>query len=203
MMQKNFKGSWCEFMARKAKIRIALNDTRHIKQLKNEEIAKILRAADEIIGKAGRAMLVKILKGSKDKKVLEHALDQCPSYGYYSQMKMADIEVIVDWMIKHNYLKILYDGRLPMIIFTGYGWEVYKPIFAEEMLNKIINVPKDGEEALVEEFRTVNREVINLILDQIIEQKLSDTISFLEKWKIKAYKKDASKINYTIKKLQN
>jgi len=29
-----------------------------------------------------RNMLARILKGSKDKKILEFGLDQCPTYGY-------------------------------------------------------------------------------------------------------------------------
>ena len=36
-----------------------------------EEINQILRASDEIIGLGGRTMIAKILKGSRDKKLLE------------------------------------------------------------------------------------------------------------------------------------
>ena len=36
-------------------------------------------------------MLVKILKGSKDKKVLEYKLDECPAYGYYHDLTMDEI----------------------------------------------------------------------------------------------------------------
>jgi hypothetical protein len=42
-------------------------DTGSVKQLSAEEIATILRAADELIDSGGRTMLVKILKGSRDK----------------------------------------------------------------------------------------------------------------------------------------
>jgi hypothetical protein len=48
----------------------------------------ILRAADELIATGGRSMLAKILKGSQDKKVLEHELDQCPVYGYYRELTL-------------------------------------------------------------------------------------------------------------------
>ncbi len=41
-----------------------------------EDMKNILRAADEIIFVAGRTILAKILKGSKDKNVLERALDR-------------------------------------------------------------------------------------------------------------------------------
>ena len=88
-----------------------------------EEIKNILRAADEIIFVEGRTMLAKILKGSKDKKLLEKELNQCPSYGYYNQLSIEEITKIVDWMIVNNYLDIDYNGRLPMMIFSDKGWE--------------------------------------------------------------------------------
>ena len=43
-------------------------DTGEIKSLPPEDIKMILRGADELISTGGRSMLVKILKGSKDKK---------------------------------------------------------------------------------------------------------------------------------------
>lgn len=55
-------------MVRRQRIRIEL-DTGEITELQPEEIRAILRAADELIAAAGRSMLVKILKGSKDKKI--------------------------------------------------------------------------------------------------------------------------------------
>lgn len=55
-------------MVRRQRIRIEL-DTGEITELQPEEIRAILRAADELIAAAGRSMLVKILKGSKDKQI--------------------------------------------------------------------------------------------------------------------------------------
>lgn len=46
-------------------------DTKGISVLPFEEIKCILRGADEIIMQGGRSLLAKILKGSKDKKVIE------------------------------------------------------------------------------------------------------------------------------------
>ena len=64
-------------MSRKKRVRYEL-DSGDIRSLTIEEIKVILRGADELIVTGGRSMLAKILKGSKDKKVLEHGLDQCP-----------------------------------------------------------------------------------------------------------------------------
>ena len=59
-------------------------DIGDIKELSPEDIKMILRAADTCIMKAERNMLAKILKGSKEKKVLELKLDECSAYGYYA-----------------------------------------------------------------------------------------------------------------------
>ena len=46
-------------------------NSRGIKDLSSKEIKAILRAADELIAAGVRSLLSKILKGSKDKKVLK------------------------------------------------------------------------------------------------------------------------------------
>lgn len=92
-----------------------------IKSLPMEDIKMILRGADELISTGGRSLLAKLLKGSKDKKILEHKLDQCPAYGYYHDLKLDDISKCIDWMIKKDYLSIKYDYRLPLLIFSPQG----------------------------------------------------------------------------------
>ena len=98
-------------MAKRQRIRYELN-TGEITKLQPEEIRVILRAADEMIVTAGRSMLVKVLKGSKDKKVLEYKLDECPSYGYYHDLTMEEIGKRVDYMIVKRYLRIEYSLSL-------------------------------------------------------------------------------------------
>jgi hypothetical protein len=55
-------------------------DPKDIKTLPPEDLAAILRGADELIGSGGRSLLVKILKGSRAKDVLRLELDHCPVY---------------------------------------------------------------------------------------------------------------------------
>ena len=45
-------------------------DAGEIRDLPMEDIRMVLRGADELISTGGRSMLAKILKGSKDKKIL-------------------------------------------------------------------------------------------------------------------------------------
>ncbi len=63
-------------------------DSGGVTHLTSEEIKAILRTADELIAAGGRSILAKILKGSKDKKILKHGLDQCPVYGFYRPYKL-------------------------------------------------------------------------------------------------------------------
>ncbi|MGV8154063.1 MAG: RQC-minor-1 family DNA-binding protein [Alkaliphilus sp.] len=188
---------------KRTRVRVNLNRNPNIEDLLECDIEKILRAADDIIGIAGRSMLAKILKGSKDKKVLKNNLQNCPSYGYYSDKTIAEITDIADWMILNNFLDISYAGQLPMIVFTNYGWELYKPIYANELISKMIMAKKSPDyNNLIILMKDVNRQVVLLLLEIIVIKKHFDAIKFLKLWEIQAYKKVAKKIRYTLKQLE-
>jgi len=189
-------------MSRKPKVRYNLSDLTGQKAPSEEDINNILRATDEIISSAGRTMLAKILKGSKDKKVLENGLDQCPSYGYYNKLTIEEITQIVDWMIVNDYLNIYYNGSLPMIIFSEKGWETYKPYYVEELYALILKVNEIGTENLIERLKQTNRQVVKMLLLKIGESMNIGFIRFLIKWEAAEVKKVRIIINYTISKLK-
>ena len=57
-------------MGKKAqRVRYTL-DTKGLRLLPHEEIVAILRGADDLIMRGGRTLLAKVLKGSKEKKVI-------------------------------------------------------------------------------------------------------------------------------------
>lgn len=179
------------------RVRVYLSDTKHIKSLSEEEIHRILRAADDIIASAGRGMLVKILKGSKDKKLLELGFNTCPSYGFYSHLTLKEIEPYVDWMIKKDYLCIDYQGRLPMIVFSEYGWLTYQPIYAKEVMDKILI--SDDYDITLDEIKDTHPDVIRRMLEMIEENQISDMIPFLYVWKKHTTKKLRKSMNETIR----
>ena len=131
-------------MSRRPRVQFSL-DAGNIKKLPENDIKMILRAADELISTGGRNMLVKILKGSRDKKVLEHGLDTCPAYGFYRELTMEEISHRVDWMIRQDYIRIDYYGRLPMIIFSEKGWEIEAETYAEELFQRFLGAAKAGK----------------------------------------------------------
>ena len=183
-------------MAKYKKVPIQLHEVKDMEAPTEQDIRYILRAADEIISTAGRTMLVKILKGSKEKRLLEFGLEQCPSYGCFKSRKKEEVEKMVDWMIWQGYLRIIYNGkgRLPMIVFTDKGWTKYKPIYAEELIGEILALDVGDMEAMVNELQRVNREVVDTILDMIQTHRMTGTIQFLEYWAPRTYKKVGKRI---------
>ena len=112
-------------------------------------------------------MLVKLLKGSRDKKVLEHRLDQCPAYGYYQDLTLDEISKRVDWMVEHDYIRIEYSGRLPMIVFSEKGWAIEEETYAEEIYQKFCQDLESGERGMLSQIKEINREVVIDVLEKI------------------------------------
>jgi hypothetical protein len=104
--------------------------------LTETEIKAILRAVDDIIGNGGRSLLSKILKGSKDRKLLELGLDRNPSYGSFNDSSLEQIMDKVDQMIRTGYLEIEKRCKLPMIVFSPLGWAIERERRAEEFLQE-------------------------------------------------------------------
>lgn len=185
-------------MARKKqRVNYTLNSA-DIEFLDEEEIKAILRGADMIIATGGRSMLAKILKGSKDKKVLEHGLDQCPSYGYYRELTLEQITNRIDWMIQQDYLRIVYQGRLPMLVFSEKGWEIERETYGEELLQKLTSLLKGDDYSFVHELKDRNRGMILLLIEKIKKTNNARFIPLLKAWKEIEYKKVQKEIQKAI-----
>lgn len=178
-------------------------DSGGVTHLTSEEIKAILRAADELIAAGGRSILTKILKGSKDKKILKHGLDQCPVYGFYRSYKLPEIVRRIDWVIENGYLRIEYSGRLPVIVYTEKGWEIERETYAEELLQKLTSLLADGDYNFVEELKDRNRGMILLLLEKIRNTNNRGFIPLLKAWQEIDYKKVRIKIQEVINYLNN
>jgi superfamily II DNA helicase RecQ len=187
---------------KKQRVRYVL-DSRDICHLSDEEIKAILRAADELISTGGRSMLAKILKGSKDKKVLEHGLDQCPVYSYYRDFTLQEITNRIDWMIKKGYLEIEYRDRLPVLVFSEIGWEIERETYAEELLQKLTKLLEGKDYSFVQELKDRNRGMILLLIGKIKLTGNARFIPLLKAWKEIEYKKVQTEIQRVIDYLIN
>lgn len=176
-------------------------DAGEIKDLPQEDIRMILRGADELISTGGRSMLAKILKGSKDKTIFKYKLNECPAYGYYQDMKLDDISKCIDWMIKEDYLRIEYDYRLPLLVFSEKGWQIEKETFAQELYQRMCLDVEEKKARVIFEMKEVNRQVVMCVLDKIEKDGTKEFLPYLEAWKILEVKKVAARIAEVEKKI--
>lgn len=181
-------------MSKKVRRVPVILDAGEIKDLPQEDIRMILRGADELISTGGRSMLAKILKGSKDKKIFEYKLNECPAYGYYQDMKLDDISKCIDWMIKKDYLRIEYDYRLPLLVFSEKGWQLEKETFAQELYQRMCLDVEEKKARVIFEMKEVNRQVVMCVLDKIEKEGTEEFLPYLEAWKMLEVKKVAARI---------
>lgn len=181
-------------MSKKVRRVPVILDAGEIKDLPQEDIRMILRGADELISTGGRSMLAKILKGSKDKKIFEYKLNECPAYGYYQDMKLDDISKCIDWMIKKDYLRIEYDYRLPLLVFSEKGWQLEKETFAQELYQRMCLDVEEKKARVIFEMKEVNRQVVMCVLDKIEKEGTEEFLLYLEAWKMLEVKKVAARI---------
>lgn len=176
-------------------------DAGEIKDLPQEDIRMILRGADALISTGGRSMLAKILKGSKDKTIFKYKLNECPAYGYYQDMKLDDISKCIDWMIKEDYLRIEYDYRLPLLVFSEKGWQIEKETFAQELYQRMCLDVEEKKARVIFEMKEVNRQVVMRVLDKIEKDGTKEFLPYLEAWKMLEVKKVAARIAEVEKKI--
>jgi hypothetical protein len=160
--------------------------------LSEAEIRVILRAADDIIAQGGRTLLSKILKGSKEKKLLELELNLNPSYGFFHSLSMDEVLTKIDWMLQHDFLEIQFSGKLPMIVFTEKGWAIERDQYADEFMhlwdqwiaNRYVAVDKD-----MQYLKDRNRGMMLLFLQKIQASGNKAYIPYLQAWELIEYKK--------------
>jgi hypothetical protein len=87
----------------------------------------ILRATSEIAKKGGRSQLAFLLKGSKDRRLLQHNLNHSPVYGKLSFLPIEGIEDRIDHLIRKNDLRVEFIGELPLILLTDSAWDTSEP----------------------------------------------------------------------------
>jgi hypothetical protein len=177
-------------------------DTGGITHLPEQEIAIILRGADELIMRGGRSLLAKVLKGSQEKKLQDLNLARSPAFGALRVLSLEEILARIDWLIIKDYLAIEYDYRLPLLIYTPRGWEIEKKTYAAELQSKLDDLTASGNPTpdltwLIDS----HREVLILLLDRIEASGDCKYIPALESWSQSATKKIRHKIRGVVESL--
>ena len=182
-------------MSRKHKrVPISLRPLR-VDNLPEDDIRIILRGADDLIMTGGRTLLAKILKGSREKKILELELDRSPVYGAFRDRTIEDITARVDWLIVNHYLGIEYDYRLPMLVYKWRGWEIERETFTAELMGYVdewLDDPATTPD--IAWLNDKNREVLFLLLDRIEASRNPKYLPFLKIWASDTTRKLARRI---------
>lgn len=183
--------------------RVAVNlDAKGLKELSKDDLKAILRGADDIITQGGRTLLMRILRGSASKDVLDRSLDQSPAYGYFRDLPDDATLARIDWVILNGYLRIEYANRLPLLVYTPKGWEIEREIYANELLEKIEAALKDGPPYEMAHLKDRDRGMILLLLDKVAATGNRNFIPALKTWKRVDYKKVQQRIQQTIQRLE-
>ncbi len=143
----------------------------------------------------GRTLLAKLLKGSKEQMLLDRELDRSPVYGALHGLKLSEIQARIDWLILNGFLRIQYDGRLPLLVYTRTGWAIERETHTTEWLDRIDRaLDRTGEPVAPSELNVLNREVILQLLDQLEASGDPKYRAFLETWSRDTMKKVRSRI---------
>ncbi len=189
-------------MSRKTR-RVGIDlDAKGLKEIPDAELKAVLRGADEIIGRGGRTLLTKILRGSRTKKVLERGLDQSPVHGYFHNLSDDDTRARIDWTILHGYLSIEYGDRLPLLVFTPKGWEIERDADAIELLAGFDEILRHGPPYPMEYLKDRDRGMILLLLDKTVATQDAKYIPLLEAWRNVDYQKVRRRIGQVIHQLK-
>ena len=161
-----------------------------------EELAVILHGANSVIHRGGRSQLVKLLKGSRDKKILELGLDADDSYGALSHLTLKEIAHRVDWAIVKGYLDYYYEWRQPLLMFTERGWELEKPVVVEGYYQQFCRDVDDGEMRMAERMVGIKNDVQLGIIELIGQRCDERCFEHLETWSGKTTKRIRKKIGW-------
>jgi len=171
-------------------------------QLSHEDLVAILRGADDLIMRGGRSVLAKLLKGSREKRVLELGLDKNPAYGHFKGLPVEDVTARIDWTILSGYLALEYDYRLPLLVYTDRGWEIEKETYAAELLEGFDRMLDSGTTTFDTEYlKDRDRAMILRLLDKVEATRDPKYVPLLRAWQQLDYRKVRERIQAVIDSL--
>ena len=93
-----------------------------------------------------------------------------------------------------DYLRIEYDYRLPLLVFSEKGWQIEKETFAQELYQRMCLDVEEKKARVIFEMKEVNRQVVMRVLDKIEKEGTEEFLPYLEAWKMLEVKKVAARI---------
>ena len=105
----------------------------------NEVVYTILKALQNVskVKYYGVTMLVDVLRGANNKRLIDNSLDQVPEYGLLKKIPRETLENIIDWLLKEHYM-LKTKGKYPVLHSTYDGLH-YKETLTEAKLEELRN----------------------------------------------------------------
>ena len=103
----------------------------------NETLVNILQTLSDISEKKyyGKTVLINVLRGSKDKKIISEALDKVDCFGKLADVDWDDIQYIIEWMITKGFI-LRTKGSYPVLHPTYKGLH-YGEIMSSQQLHAL------------------------------------------------------------------
>ena len=103
----------------------------------NETLVNILQTLSDISEKKyyGKTVLINVLRGSKDKKIISEALDKVDCFGKLADVDWDDIQYIIEWMITKGFI-LRTNGSYPVLHPTYKGLH-YGEIMSSQQLHAL------------------------------------------------------------------
>jgi hypothetical protein len=169
--------------------------------LTTEEHEWILRGAWQIVAKGGRSQLSLLLKGSKNKSVLKHGLDQSPVYGKLPYLTIGEIENRIDKLIRKGELRTEFFGDLPLILLTDQSWLRIQPWTHEYECRMAASADDRTLTEILNNWRNRRREEQQQLLEAMALTERASARRVLQAWHGLAGKEMRSKIETTLSTL--
>jgi len=166
-----------------------------------EEHKCILRGAWQVAAKGGRSQLSLLLKGSKNKSVLKHGLNQSPIYGKLSYLTIEEIENRIDQLIRKGELRTEFFGDLPLILLTDQAWFHIRPWAHEYECHLAASADARRLTEILNNWRNRRREEQHQLLEAMALTERESARRVLQAWHGLAGKEMRSKIETTLSTL--
>ena len=89
----------------------------------------------------------------------------------------------IDWLIINGYLRIEYDYRLPMLVYTRKGWEIERETYTAEMLAKLDQrITNNDPDENFKWLNEIHREVSLGLLDAVEASGYLKTANMSRPW---------------------
>ena len=152
--------------------------------------------------RGGRSILAKMLKGSREKRLLELGLDKSPAYGHFKGLPVEDVMARIDWTILSGYLALEYDYRLPLLVYTDRGWEIELETYAAELFQGFDRILDSGTTTFdMEYLKDKDRAMILRLLDKVEATRDPKYVPLLRAWQQLEYRKVRERIQGVIESL--